>query len=121
MNNTKSFVAKLSFFKSVDDWGPDGAQGKHRDIDYWQGVVSADSIELIKQEIQQWTGQYGLDFAKFSVFDNDRDDDSKRFTFCQVEDNDGMPDENGAYLADYDLRVTLARSVECHNFDLPVE
>ena len=120
MSNT--FVAKLSLYKSVDDWGPDGASGKHRDIDYHKGAVSADSLKSIHQEITQWVSQFGLDFAKFSVFDeDDKIDDSRRFTFCQVEDENSFPDDNGAYLADYYLRVTLAQSIECPTFGLPIE
>ena len=120
MENTRSYVAKLSLFKSIDDWGPDGALGKSRDIDYQKGVVCADSIKMIKQEITQWVSRYGLDFANFNVFEED-DRVWRRFHFCQVEDGDSLPDEDGAYLADYDLRVTLAVSVECPTFDLPVE
>jgi hypothetical protein len=118
-----SYIAKLNLFKSVDDWGPDGAQANTRDIDAWSSSVVADSLDGIKSAIAKWLDNYGMDFAKFAVFDEDdvKPEDGRRFTFCQVEDDAGSPDEDGAYLADYDLRVKLAQSIETPTFGLPVE
>lgn len=118
-----SYVAKLNLYKSIDDWGPDGAQCNTRDIDAWSTSVASESTDGIKAAIAKWLDQYGMEFSKFVAFyeDDRAPEDGRRFTFCQVEDDAGMPDEDGAYLADYDLRVKLAQTIETPTFGLPEE
>ena len=67
-------------------------------------------MDALRPAIDKWLNGYGMEFDKFGRFDMSNDDNkskTKRFTFSQIENGEGYPDEQGEYLSDYDLYVTV--------------
>ena len=101
------YLVTIAYLKSVDEWDPEqGAAGHSRDIDHQQlskdftDPVSRDDIDhLIKKKYY-----LTLDDAR-----HDPEEDG-RFLISQIEDEDGAPDPNGKWLADYDLRITIMKT-----------
>lgn len=116
-----SYKVEINCLKSVDRWGKDGAEGKGRDVDAWSNYNVIERMPEIN-DIDRLLDRYDLEFSKFSFMpDDELNDGKKRFTFCRIENNEGEEDDNGNWLADYDIYVAVDKvePVECPDFGLP--
>lgn len=117
------YLAHLYLNKEVSDWDNEKGAGTQRTIIMEQsGLVEAPNVDQLKKEIQRWTEKWGLSFKEFGRFDEGDENESLggRFSFNQIEDDEGDEDKNGNYLADYDLYVKVMKTerVPCPKFGL---
>lgn len=117
-----SYRIEITGIKSIDRWAG-GAEGKPRDIDAWSNDCILERIPEIK-DIDRLLDRYGLEFSKFSIipdYESTNFPHKKRFIMTRLEDDGGEPDENGAWLAYYDIYVTVDKiePVECPDFGFP--
>ena len=84
--------------KMVQPWGPEGADPTQtRDFgDLESGNVLIASEEELLKSIEQRFGLTGWQAVE---------DEPGRYSTNLIENNDGMPDESGNWIADYDLYV----------------
>jgi len=102
----KTYEIIFSGLKTVDDWDPEnGAQGKERIIDQWSNTYKSTtkpSRASIRSHftdfIYEKTGLRVQDFYYWT-------DEPGRFTTNRLENNNGFADDDGHYLADYDIRI----------------
>ena len=82
----------------VQPWGPEGADPTQtRDFgDLESGNVLIASEEELLKSIEQRFGLTGWQAVE---------DEPGRYSTNLIENNDGMPDESGNWIADYDLYV----------------
>jgi hypothetical protein len=89
--------------KRVDDWDPKrGAAGKARVVDTWEATVESNTKPTPAQFSDFTYERHGIGPNKFCYWP----DEPGSFSASRVEDKDGNDDEDGKYLADYDVYVT---------------
>jgi len=101
-----TYQISVSWEKTVEGWSNEsGADGKHRVIDYWSERLHATQHPVTSEVIQaiEKGNRYGIDVASLEYWE----DDPGRFTTNRVENGEGEPDENGTFLADYDIYVII--------------
>jgi hypothetical protein len=84
-------------------WDPEqGAAGKIRGVDEWSATVESNSKPTRDQFNDFTYNRHGIGANQFRYWP----DEPGRFSANRVENRDGDADENGKYLADYDVYVT---------------
>jgi len=91
-------MLKIYIYKSVEGWGPEGADNKMRDIGLY-ATFSIRDDEKPEKVFQKQLWMYDIDDIEFVVFDEGR------LTGSRIENEEGEPDKNGKYLAQYDVYV----------------
>ena len=97
------YIIHFSGEKRVDDWDPEqGVSGKDRIVDNWTATVESNAKPILAQLNNFTYDRYGIGANQFRYWP----DEPGRFSANRVEDADGNDDEEGKYLADYDVYVT---------------
>jgi hypothetical protein len=100
------YIIRFSGEKRVDDWDPEqGAAGKDRIVDNWEASIESNTKPTLAQFNDFTYDRYGIGAREFRYWPNEPPW-SGRFSANRVEDADGNSDNNGKYLADYDVYVT---------------
>jgi hypothetical protein len=95
------YLLELQLYKSVDAWdNENGAKGEHRDIDAWHGSIKTSDLPT-KDTIQRLleSSGWGMTFAEFDLYE------PGRYSLAVLENDDGYRDDNGNWLADYEIRI----------------
>jgi hypothetical protein len=99
------YLLKVSLVKSIDKWdNENGAEGKGRDIDYKQNSEESPNPPT-KEDVQRLLDSmdYSILFDKCDLFE------PGRYDYCCLEDDDGMRDENGNWIADYTINTEVSK------------
>ena len=97
------YIIQFDGEKRVDDWDPEqGAAGKDRIVDNWTATIESNARPTLAQFSDFTYNRYGIGPNKFQYWP----DEPGRFSANRLEDEDGNDDEEGKYLADYDIYVT---------------
>lgn len=89
--------------KRVVDWDPkQGVTGRDRVVDNWEDTIES-STKPTRAQFSDFTyDRHRIGANQFCFWP----DEPGRFSADRLEDKDGNDDEEGKYLADYDVYVT---------------
>lgn len=95
----------VSWCKDVDRWSNEtGAEGKGHGVDGWHRIFEISfSCQVVDEDILNAIRESD----RYGVADTlcHWPDEPGRFTTNRIEDDEGNPDDNGRWLADYDVWV----------------
>ena len=103
------YQVTIQYMKSIDKWDPEtGAEGRPRDVDEKTTTRSFENVKPSKADITYMVKE---DF--FLSFDDAHHDPERegRFVITQVEDDNGNQDEKGRWLADYDIQISIVKTI----------
>lgn len=103
--------------READTWGEDGASGRPTPMDFRYINGSFPTLEAIDKHLKgnglpplrEWES-----YAK--IFG---EEEAGRYIVSVVEDEDGLPDEEGGFLVDYLLEIQISFSVPLVPEDIP--
>jgi hypothetical protein len=100
----KKYEISFRCEKTVDSWDSEnGATGSPRFVDEWQKTVISNAKPTRSDLFNFVTDHFGLDMKVHDFFY--WPDDDGRFSVNRVEDGNGDADEEGNWLADYDVYI----------------